>query len=57
MKDTSKNLLSILVIPFKLPTAVKFEYSGEYKIDDPSVALIRAEHDYLEKKFGATRFT
>lgn len=51
MEDVSKNLLSILVVPFKLPTAVKFEYSGPYKIDDPSAATIGAEWDYLEKNF------
>jgi hypothetical protein len=57
MAEASKNLLSILVIPFKLPTAVKFEYSGEYKIDDPSVALMMAERDYLEKNFSVNEYS
>lgn len=51
MEEVSRNLLSILVIPFRLPAGVKFEYSGELKIDDPNVLLMMAESEYLNKNF------
>lgn len=56
MEDTPKNLLSILVIPFRLPTAVKFKYSGGDMTDDPYVALMTAQHDYLEKNLSVNEY-
>jgi hypothetical protein len=51
MKEKPTNLLSIMVIPFKLPNAVKFEYSGEIEVDDPKIARLMAKGKFLENNF------
>ena len=51
MKENPTNLLSILVIPLKLPNAVKFEYSGEIEVDDPKIARLMAKGKFLEINF------
>jgi hypothetical protein len=51
MKNISESLLSILVIPFRLPNSLKFEYSGEIEVDDPKIATWMAKGKYLQNNF------
>ena len=56
MKENPTNLLSILVIPFKLPNAVQFEYSGEIEVNDPKIARLMAKGRFLEINFLVSEY-
>ena len=56
MKENPTNLLSILVIPFKLPKGIKFEYSGEIEVDDPKIARLMAKGKFLENNFLVSEY-
>ena len=56
MKNISENLLSILVIPFRMPNSLKFEYSGEIEVDDPKIARMMEKNKYLDKNFLVSEY-
>jgi hypothetical protein len=56
MKNNSESLLSILVIPFRLPNSLKFEYSGEIEVDDPKIARLMEKNRYLDNNFLVTEY-
>jgi hypothetical protein len=56
MKNISESLLSILVIPFRLPNSLKFEYSGEIEVDDPKIARLMEKNSYLDNNFLVSEY-
>jgi hypothetical protein len=56
MKNISESLLSILVIPFRLPNSLKFEYSGEIEVDDPRIARLMEKNKYLNNNFLVSEY-